>query len=226
MSKNENEVEIIKSSIDIDLPLKIVDEQSIKLFEDGLTHLSGSIESIQRAGECFAQISATDWNKLKSRINGEARRWANNARNVVVKNLHPAFALMSGVLGRKARKLSPSDQLHILQHPIECAVISDDCVLLDKRMIMASDMTTQQINQCIAEDNSKSWICSVKEQLARYRAANRAAIANESKRTSVEINKPAYTLNNNGLTFKRKSMSYGQFAELAEDVQKLLNNLK
>ena len=203
-----------------DLPANISGETREAFFE-GLNELSGTVECVKRAGECFARIPDGEWKVLRERIPGEARRWAQNARDCVTKGLHPAFALMAGTLGRKARKLSPEDQERILREPVEVAVIDAEGLMKDKRMKLASEMTSEELDRVFKESSETATICSPREQAARARARLRIAAENEEARPKVEIRKAAYTVNAKGVRLTRKILSFGQLRELIADVEKI-----
>lgn len=207
-----------------DVP-SMISSPAREAFFEGLRELGGSVDCVRRAGEHFAQIDDGEWRVLKERIPGEARRWAQNARDVIKKGLHPAFALMAGTLGRKARKLPAKEQERILKEPVEVAMFTEDGRIRDKRMILASELNTEQLDLVIAEDRSKAWICEPREQAVRYRAKMKVLMAKEEATTKVEIKKVAYVVNNQGVTLKRKTLSFGQFQELAQDVEKIRKEL-
>lgn len=207
-----------------DVPAMISNPSRDAFFE-GLSQLGGSVDCIKRAGESFAKIEEAEWKILKQRIPGEARKWAQNARDVIKKGLHPAFALMIGNLGRKARKLSRKDQELILSQPLELAILNEEGRIQDKKLILASDLNSDELDRVIAEDNSKSWLCSPKEQAARYRAKLKMLEGKELLTNEFVIQKPAYTINKKGVKLKRKSLSFGQFKELSDDVERIKKEL-
>lgn len=207
-----------------DIPA-MVSEPGRESFFAGIEELGGSVECVRRAGEHFAKIEDGDWKILKQRIPGEAQRWAQNARDVIKKGLHPAFALMAGTLGRKARKLPAREQARILREPLEVAILSDLGTIQDKVMKLASELTTGELDRVIADDSKKAWICEPKEQAARARAKLKRIEVKESASPQMEIRKPSYVVNNRGVTLKKKSLSFGQFQELAEDVAKIRKEL-
>jgi hypothetical protein len=203
-----------------DLPANITAETR-DAFMQGLSELSGSVDCVRRAGACFAKIEDADWKLLRERIPGEARRWAQNARDCVTKGLHPAFALMAGTLGRKARKLSPEDQERILREPIEVAVINADGGLVDKRFKLASELTTDELDRVFRETSETATICTPKEQAARARAKLRITTEAEAAKPVHEIRKAAYTINTKGVTLNRKTLSFGLLKELVADAEKI-----
>lgn len=205
-----------------DLPANLSDA-SRDAFYEGLEHLSGSVECVRRAGQCFARIADKEWKVLRERIPGEARRWAQNARDCITRGLHPAFALMAGTLGRKARKLSPEDQERILRGPIEVAVLNSEGMLKDKRMKLASEMTAEELSMVFKESSERATICTPKEQAARARARLRISAASEAAKPKIEIRKAAYTLNMKGVTLTKRALSFGQLRELIADVEKILS---
>jgi len=190
-------------------------------FFEGLSELSGSVDCVRRAGAAFARIPDGEWKVLRARIPGEARRWAQNARDCVTKGLHPAFALMAGTLGRKARKLSPADQERVLREPIEVAITDADGLMKDKRMMLASEMTSEQLDRVFKETAGSTKICTPKEQAAQARAKVKALAIKDSSETKMVIEKPAYLIDRTGVKIKRKSLSFGQFRELVADVAKM-----
>ena len=190
-------------------------------FYEGLGELSGSVDCILRAGICFGRIPEEEWKLLRSRIPGEARRWAQNARDCATKGLHPAFALMAGTLGRKARKLSPADQERILREPVEVAVIDGEGLMKDKRMKLASELTADELDRVFKETSTTTVICTPREQAARARVRLRIAAQREEARPKMEIRKAAYVVNSSGVTLKKKSLSFGQFRELVADVERI-----
>lgn len=217
---SRNLIQIKKS----DLP-SLVSTDARKAFFEGIEELSGSVSAIQRAGKAFAKIPDDEWKICKARIPGEARRWAQNARDVIKKGLHPAFALMAGELGRKARKLPASEQVRILKEPIEVAVLSDDGRIVDKEMRMASDLTSAELTRVIPDDRARAWVAEPREQAARARAKLKLLESREEKKPDFEIKRPGYVVNRKGVTLKRKTLSFGQFQELAEDVAKIRKEL-
>ncbi|MDC0088133.1 hypothetical protein OAI07_01180 [Akkermansiaceae bacterium] len=203
-----------------DIPSNI-SKSSKDSFFNGLKALGSSVESIREAGEFFARIEDEEWKTLKMRMDGEVKKWAQNARDVIKKGLHPAFALMTGVIGRKARKLSSKDQELILRQPIEIAVLTEEGRIKDKKLVLASDLTSSELDRAIAEDNSKAWICSPQEQASKYRAKLKALENKEAALNEFVIQKPAYTINKKGVKLNKNALSFGQFQELVDDVEKI-----
>ena len=208
-----------------DLP-SLVTAESKKNFFKGIEELSASVAAIEKAGECFAQIPDNEWKVCKGRLPGEAKRWAQNARDVVKKGLHPAFALMAGELGRKARKLPPSEQARILKEPIEVAILSDNGRIADKEMRMASELNSNELNQVIVEDRAKAWVAEPREQAARARAKAKALENKKESQANFVIEKRNYSVDREGVKLKKKTLSFGQFQELYEDVEKVRKELK
>lgn len=203
----------------------LVDEKIKQKFIQGLDNLRDSVNNIKKAGEIFASIPDKDWKILKSKIDGEAQKWAENARNVIKKNMHPAFALMNTVLGRKARKLPPKDQVRILREPLEIAMLDEGGRIVDKYMKLASELNLDELKRVIPEDNTKAWIATPKEQASRFRAELKRLEVKTKATTQVEIKKPAYVINNKGITLSSKVLSFAKLKELYEDAEKLKNQL-
>jgi len=132
---------------------------------------------------------------------------------------------MAGTLGRKARKLSPADQERVLREPIEVAITDADGLMKDKRMMLASEMTSDQLDRVFQETAETARICTPQQQAARARAKVRLLDAQKDHSTDFVIKKSAYSINKNGVTLKKKTISFGQFQELAEDVEKVRKEL-
>ena len=207
-----------------DIP-SLVSTPARKAFFEGIEELSGSVAAIQRAGKAFAKIPDDEWKICKARIPGEARRWAQNARDVIKKGLHPAFALMAGELGRKARKLPADEQVRILKEPVELAILSDDGRIVDKEMKMASELTSTELERVLPDDRSKAWVAEPREQASRARAKLKMIEDREEKKPDFEIKRAGYVVNRRGVTLKKKTLSFGQFQELADDVAKIRKEL-
>lgn len=193
------------------------------LAQDGLKALTRSVDSLHEASIIFMQIPDKEWMEELKHFPRKLKTLADKCRQYGLLGIDTRLLSMSNQFAVRARALTDADKKRVMEQGVECSLYKskDSAVRVGTAMIMPDEMTTEQMDLCIAPKGKSNFakIRPPAQQDKEKRRLLKLTKEQETQKESRVIERKQYTMSNQGVKLKVKTddISFGLLASLIDD---------